>query len=186
MLKPSNRYLLLIALTTLVVLLLDLVSKQVVLSSLGIGETVSVIGDFLRLTLVYNEGGAFSTRLGSSLFYAIVSSIVIILVGVYLYREAGRRPLLEFSLAVVIGGALGNLIDRFRFGSVIDWVDVDFFDIHLPAGKFLFIEHSGYGLTRWPVFNVADAAITVGVVSILVYLIFRRKRVADADPACVS
>jgi signal peptidase II len=176
-----NRYLIILAFVTGFVVLVDQITKQLALSDLTPGESVSVIGDFLRFTLVYNVGGAFSTRLGPSIFYTVVSLIVAAVVAGFLYRHAGRNRILDFSLAVVVGGALGNLIDRFRFGSVVDWVDFDFFNIHIPPGHILFIEHGGYELSRWPVFNIADAAVTLGVIVILLHILFHRTREDNAN-----
>lgn len=138
------------------------------------------MGEFLQLTLVFNEGGAFSTRLGSTMFYVVASLLVMVFVISFLYREAGKSRLLDLALALVIGGALGNLLDRLRFGSVIDWVDVDFFDIHLAPGRVLFFDFPGYDLTRWPVFNVADSAVSVGMVLLIISLILSSREQKNA------
>lgn len=178
-----NRYLIILAIVAVVVILADQITKQLALSDLTPGQGVSVIGNFLRLTLVNNEGGAFSTRLGPSIVYTVISLIVAIVVIGFLYRHAGKNRVLDLALAVVVGGALGNLVDRFRFGSVVDWIDFDFFNIHIPPGHILFIDHGGYDLMRWPVFNIADAAVTVGVIVILLHIVFHRPRVDNADLA---
>ena len=166
----------------LLLTLVDHASKLIVKANLALGESVPIIGNFLRLTLVLNEGGAFSTQLGSSLFYAIVSSLITIILLVVIYRRAVGERLASLALALICAGALGNLVDRLHLGSVIDWIDVEFFDIHLAAGKILFWEHSGYHLTRWPVFNVADAAVTVGILFLIVNVLCQRRKAGDADP----
>jgi signal peptidase II len=120
------------------------------------GRTVSVIGDFLRWTLVYNEGGAMGTNLGSSTLYTVIGIGILIALVYYLwqYRFEGR---IAIPLALIAGGAIGNLIDRFEHGKVVDWIDVNFFDISLL----------GFRLERWWTFNIADSAISVALVFML-------------------
>lgn len=174
--SSANRYLLRLSLISVTIFIVDQITKQLALSHLATLEKYPVWGDFLQFTLVFNEGGAFSSNLGSTLFYAIASIIVMAFVIGFLYREAGRNKVLDFSLALVIGGALGNLIDRARFGSVIDFVDVDFPDIHIAPTKILFWNFPGYELLRWPVFNVADSSISVGMVLIVAVLLFGSRK----------
>ena len=174
--SAANRYLFKLSLFSVIILIADQITKQLALRYLNTFGKVNVLGEFLQFTLVFNEGGAFSTRLGSSTFYTIASILVLIFVVTFLYRDAGKNRLLDYSLASVIGGAIGNLIDRFRFGSVIDWIDVDFFDIHLNSGKVLFFDFPGYHLTRWPVFNIADSAVSVGMVMIAIVLVIESRR----------
>lgn len=113
------------------------------------------------LTLVYNQGGAMGTNLGSSTYYLIASSLILLFVLYYIYRHSNQRGL-SLTLAFIAGGAIGNLIDRFRLGEVIDFLDVDFFDIN-----FL-----GYHLQRWYAFNIADAAISCAIVWLLFTMVF--------------
>jgi len=184
--SSANKYLLRLSLISALVLVLDQITKQIAVSHLATLEKYQVWGNLVQFTLVFNEGGAFSTRLGSPLFYAIASVFVLAFVIGFLYREAGRNKLLDMALAFVAGGALGNLIDRLRFGSVIDFIDVDFPDIHLAPGKFLFWNFPGYELIRWPVFNLADSAVNVGMVLIIAVLLFGSKRRKNADYSCSS
>ena len=71
-----------------------------------------------------------------------------------------------FALALIMGGAIGNLIDRLFAGRVVDFLDVEFFDISIPAFELLFLSFPGFALTRWPVFNIADSAVTCGMILI--------------------
>jgi signal peptidase II len=174
--SSANKYLLRLSLISVFIFIFDQVTKQIALTHLAAIDRHPVIGTFLQWTLVFNQGGAFSTRLGSTLFYAIASFLVMVFVVIFLFREAGRNKLLDFALALVVGGALGNLIDRCRFGSVVDFVDVDFFDIHIAPAKILFLDFPGYDLNRWPVFNVADSAVSVGMVLIVIVLVFGPKK----------
>ena len=115
------------------------------------------LGEFLRFTLVYNEGGAMGTNFGGGLYYLIIGVAILLVIVYYLWSY---RFSLRYSvpLALIASGAVGNLIDRIRLGKVIDWIDVDFFDIDIL----------GYRLERWWTFNIADASITLA----LLYMIW--------------
>jgi signal peptidase II len=182
--STANKYLFRLSLISVVIFVLDQITKQLALNRLAALDKHRVFGDFLQFTLVFNEGGAFSTRLGPTLFYAVASLLVMTFVIAFLYRESGKNRLLDLALALVVGGALGNLIDRVRFGSVVDFVDFDFPDIHIAPVKLLFWNFPGYELTRWPVFNIADSAVTVGMVMIAIVLLFGSKKRQDADHPC--
>jgi len=183
--SPQRRIFLLYGIVGLLALA-DQLSKIVACAELVPGESVNVLGTFLRLTLVYNDGGAFSTQFGPTVFYTMISAAIAIFLLYLIYRQSTREKVVAFALAFVAGGALGNLVDRLHLGSVIDWIDVEFFDIHLDPGKFLFWEHSGYDLTRWPVFNIADSAVTVGIVLLIFHVLFHRKESHDAEPQTES
>lgn len=137
------------------VIALDQITKHIVLGALTLGDPVNVLGSFFRLTFIYNRGAAFGMHLGSPAVHTIVALIALAVVGwLYWSLPAGAR-LLHASLALVVGGAVGNIVDRLRFGQV-----VDFFDVGLGESW------------RWPVFNVADSCVTVGV--LLLALGYRR------------
>jgi signal peptidase II len=130
----------------LVVVIADQVTKAMVLARFSLGERLELTG-FFNMVLVYNKGAAFSflSDAGGWQTPALVvfALVAIGLVGAFIVRSPGRR-MLRTGLALILGGALGNLIDRVRFGQV-----VDFLDFHV-------------GAWHWPAFNVADSAITVG------------------------
>ncbi|WP_428622861.1 signal peptidase II [Sedimenticola sp.] len=132
---------------SLVVVGLDQISKQLIESSLLVYETVSIL-PYFNLTLAYNEGAAFSFLSDQAgwqrWFFALVAAVVVLVLVIWLSRLK-RERLLAISLSLVIGGAVGNLLDRLLFGYVIDFLD--FF----------------YGSHHWPAFNVADIAISLGV-----------------------
>jgi signal peptidase II len=184
--STANKYLLRLSLISVFIFTLDQITKQIALDHLATLEKYKIWGDFLQFTLVFNEGGAFSTRLGSTLFYAIASVIVMAFIIGFLYREAGKNKLLDLSLSLVVGGALGNLIDRIRFSSVVDFVDVDFPDIHIGSSKILFWNFPGYELLRWPVFNVADSAVSVGMVLIIIVILFGSRKGPNANDSISS
>jgi signal peptidase II len=170
--KPRGRsagYILVLILTGAVLLILDIVTKYLIQTDFVPGESVPVIGDFVRFTYILNPKGAFGVSVGSNGFHIFTSFVVIAVVVYVFWKGLGASKLIDFSLAAILSGAIGNLIDRIRFGTVIDFVDVDFFNI-----KF-----GDLYMTRWPVFNVADAAITVGMVIVIVLLIFNRQGSGD-------
>src|SRR5437867_1486018 len=128
------------------VLTLDQATKALASSRLLLGQPVPIVGNLVRLTLVHNTGAAFGLFPGSR-FPFILISVLAISVVLYLFaRDAYRTFVNRVLLGCILGGALGNLIDRVRWGRVVDFIDV------------------GFGTVRWPVFNVADSAVTLGVI----------------------
>ncbi|MBW1740253.1 MAG: signal peptidase II [Deltaproteobacteria bacterium] len=143
------------------VLLVDQVTKGLVMQTFPLHENVEVIPGFFNLTHIRNTGGAFGLlagetfRLRAVLFFGM--SFVALGIIFYLYtRIPSGQPWLDAALAMTFGGALGNLIDRLRFGEVID-----FLDFHI-------------GTLHWPAFNVADSAISVGVGIFCFYFLFKK------------
>lgn len=136
------KILLLIPLT----LVIDQVSKYIIRHTMQLGQSEAVLGeDFFRLTYIHNPGAAFGLNMGSPLLHTIVS-IAALGVLVWLFWTLPRQEdLLRLALVLVLGGALGNIVDRLYLGEV-----VDFFDF-------------GFGSTRWPIFNFADSFVTIGV-----------------------
>lgn len=140
-----------------------------------VGDSILVLGDFFRLTYVLNPGGVFGTKLGNNLFYTILSILAILIAGYFFFKSKSQAKILHLAFSLVLGGALGNLIDRIRYGEVLDFLDFDFFNIQISPFKFGFIELSGFYLDRWPVFNIADSAVTIGMFLILWYVVIPRK-----------
>jgi signal peptidase II len=136
-----------------IVLVLDQASKQWILGSFRLLESV-VVTPFFNLVLVFNSGAAFSFLAGSGgwqKWFFIVLAMAISVWLLHMLRRHSRESLLPTALAMILGGAQGNVIDRLRFDAV-----VDFLDFHV----------AGY---HWPAFNVADSAITVGVALLLLH-----------------
>ncbi|MBI5286631.1 MAG: signal peptidase II [Deltaproteobacteria bacterium] len=141
-----------------VVILLDQLTKAIISNTLALHQSIEVIPGFFNITHIRNPGVAFGLLKGSGrlrLAVLLIVSSVALAVVVYLYRKAEDK-VLAFALSLVAGGAVGNLIDRMRFGEV-----VDFLDLHL-------------GSYHWPAFNIADSAITIGVILTLLSLYIRR------------
>jgi len=140
-------------LTAAAVLLVDQVTKTLAQFYLARvpDQSIPMAGDVLRLTYVANRGAAFGILQDQTLFFVVVGlAVIAVIVASYRYFPV-NGPLLNLALGLQLGGALGNLLDRVRHGYVIDFVDV----------------------AIWPVFNVADSAILMGV-SILVFRLTRK------------
>ena len=131
---------------------IDQLTKYWISSVFSYGETLELL-PVLNLTLVHNMGAAFSFLSDAGgwqrWFFAIVSLVVSLILVVWLYRLPARQTLLATALALVLGGAVGNLWDRVVLGYVVDFID------------FYYHKH------HWPAFNVADAAITLGAVLLI-------------------
>ncbi len=144
-----------------VVVLVDQVTKQIILSVFALNESLEVIPGFFALTHVHNTGGAFGLFAGkaSSIRTAFFLAVSCLSLGVifYLYTTIARGKLwVAAAFSLIFAGALGNLIDRIRFGEVVDFLD--FYT----------------GTTHWPAFNVADSAICVGVGILLLNVVLKK------------
>ncbi len=142
---------------SLLVIALDQFTKQLVESAFALRESMAVL-PYFNLVLVYNEGAAFSflsDQGGWQRWFFVLLALVVIAVLISWLRRLGREEqLVAVALSFIIGGAVGNLIDRVIYGHVIDFVD---------------LYYSGW---HWPAFNVADSAIVLGVALMLYDLIF--------------
>lgn len=142
-----------------IVIALDQATKAWVLTAFRLGESLTVTG-FFDLVFVLNRGAAFSFLAGADgwqkWFFIVLALVISAWIVTMLRRHAAQR-LLPLALSLILGGALGNVVDRFRFDAV-----VDFLSFHL----------GGY---YWPAFNVADSAISVGVALMLWYELFSKE-----------
>ena len=152
------------------IVVLDQATKWVVAGLMNLHQTIHLMGDWVCLTYVLNPGGAFGVQWEHQGFYFLAAVIVIGWIIWHLRRRDHERHLSQWALALILGGAVGNLIDRLILGQVIDFIDVEFFDIKIPAFDFGVIHHPGYVMDRWPTFNVADSAVTIGVLVLIVTL----------------
>ena len=167
---------------TLLAILADQLSKTAVVHLLLPSQSVPVLGDFFRLTFILNPGGVFGTRLGSQNFYTFISILAIGVTLWFFFKTSTKENSFRMGLCLVLGGAVGNLIDRFRFGEVVDFLDFDFFNITLPPTEVLFFRFPGFYLDRWPVFNLADSFVLIGMVLVVIYLLFlKESSIADTS-----
>lgn len=142
------------------IIILDIWTKALVLARIDLHETIPVIPNFFQLVHVRNTGAAFGIGANASskivpLLLNAGAIAVFCVVVVYALRSAVTDRLLQTGLHLILGGAIGNLLDRFRFGYVVDFLDVY------------------VGNKHWPAFNVADSAICVGIA--LLFLDMRKK-----------
>ncbi|MCX6144935.1 MAG: signal peptidase II [Ignavibacteriales bacterium] len=145
-----------------------------------VGTTIPIIGAFLHITFIENPGMAFGIDVGGKLFLTIFSIVASIGIFIYLFKIRQEALVIRLALALILGGAIGNLIDRvfygvifgegsLFYGKVVDFIDVDFFNI----------DFLGYHINRFPVFNVADSSVSIGVVMLLLF----HKRFTAAEDA---
>jgi len=161
-------------LVSAIIILADRLTKTLVAARIPLGDAISVVPHFLRITHWLNEGAAFSlfadsaspntVRWGLIAFSALAATAVLIA----MVRLGDRLTLTSGALALVLGGALGNLHDRIAYGSVVDFIEVHIFGYH------------------WPDFNVADSAIVTGACLLLLDSLLRKEErpsAASNEPA---
>lgn len=158
---PSPGRWVLFAMIALAVVILDQLSKAWVVARLAQGDGFQVLGDWIRIVHWRNTGILFGMLPQSATAFAVVSLVVVALIVAY-HARAGRGLLVTIALALLLGGALGNLIDRLHYGSVVDFVDM------------------GIGSWRFYTYNVADAAISTSLVLLIAMALI--PRLADFAP----
>ena len=134
------------------VVVLDQITKYLISSSLSPIDSIEIF-PFLHIVHVWNTGSAFGMFKNLSSSFFILVSIAAIIIVIYLLKKSTYN---RFGLSLILGGALGNLIDRVRFGKVFDFLDFAVGDFH------------------WPAFNVADSSLTIGM-SIVFFLVLIKK-----------
>lgn len=143
------------------IVVLDQISKLAIQASLGYGERLAVIPGFFNLTLAYNPGAAFSFLADAGGWQRHFFTILAVLISggiVWLLKKHGNEPRFCLQLTLILGGAVGNAIDRIIYGHVVDFVQVYYQNWYYPA------------------FNLADSAICIGVILMLVDGLLRRDK----------
>ncbi len=149
----------------LVVLVLDQITKKIVSGSMEVGDQISVIGEFFKIHLYKNNGAAFSMLPNQRLFFIVITIAAVIGIIWYIRRNrSSGRALILAALGLILGGTIGNLIDRALYGEVVDFFKLTF-------GSYIF-----------PIFNIADIGITIGVVLILLDTILDVKNQGAESP----
>lgn len=143
------------------VILADQISKFIIKINLELYDNIIIIEKFFNITYILNPGGAFGFFASGSLearrfIFLFMSSVVALFVLWFYKRCAADFIFLSYGLALILGGAMGNLIDRFRYGKV-----VDFLDFYI-------------GSAHWPAFNVADSAISIGMGILIYHILFNK------------
>jgi len=144
-------------LLALVIIALDQITKAIIVNKMELGESIQVIENFLYITSHRNPGAAWGILAGKMWFFYIVTVVVIIALVFYIQKMAKTHMLVGVALALMLGGAIGNFIDRILHQEVVDFIDTYIF---------------GY---NFPIFNVADSALTVGVALLIIYMLFEEK-----------
>lgn len=159
--KPNQRRAIIrLTLISTAVIVLDQLTKSIISNSLMLHETIAITS-FFNITHVLNPGGAFGLFADHSavvrqFFFLFVSSVVACALLWFYRKAADGYPLLASGLAAIFGGAVGNLVDRFRYGKVVDFLDF----------------YIGY--YHWPAFNVADSAICVGMAVFVYHVVINK------------
>lgn len=156
----KNKYIKLVVIGGMIIVL-DQFSKGLILHYLPFNKTIPIIKGFFNITHVLNPGGAFGLMANMSpilrsIVFLFISALAVGIIFYFYKKTPANYSLLAAAFALIFGGAIGNLIDRVRFGMVIDFLD-------FYVGRF-----------HWPAFNVADSAITIGIGIFIFHLVFKK------------
>lgn len=136
---------------TLIFLLLDIVSKVLVSKYIVLEKSIKIINDFFYITYVRNTGVAWSMFSSKTILVLLVSSFIILGIILYIYNNRPKNMFEKLAYSMILGGAIGNFVDRIIYGYVIDFIDIKIF---------------GYD---YPIFNLADSFIVIGVILLVIY-----------------
>lgn len=139
-----------IIVVVIISLLLDIGSKFLVSRIFILNESKTIIDNFLNITYVRNTGAAWSILDNNTWIVTVISLLIIIGIIYYVYRNRVSKKILKIGYGLILGGAIGNFIDRIVYGYVIDFIDIDIF---------------GW---NYPIFNLADMFIVVGVILVMI------------------
>ena len=146
-----------IILISTLTLIIDILTKQLVINLMIENQSISLIKDFFSITYAKNTGVAFSFLEGNVSLIIIITSIIILLILKYI-KDTIQNKYESICYGLIIGGAIGNLIDRICYGYVIDFLDFNLF---------------GY---PFPIFNIADTAIVIGIFSLIILSFIKDKK----------
>jgi signal peptidase II len=133
----------------------DQLLKSWIVAHYRVDTPVQVVGDWARVNYIHNAGGLFGVFQSAAPVFAVVSLVVIAVIVSLEFRWGWRSWLVTVALGLLLGGAIGNLIDRVRLGYVVDFADI------------------GIGTWRWYIFNIADSAISISIGLLLLVSLFR-------------
>ncbi|CAM2760847.1 signal peptidase II [Dolosigranulum pigrum] len=131
---------------------LDQLSKYLTVQEIALGEVVPVIPNVLSLTYIRNSGAAWSILEDQMIFFYVITVVVVGALIYFLHTEGKRSPIASTGIAFIMGGAIGNFIDRLHLKYVIDMIRLEFIN--------------------FPIFNVADMALTIGVIILIGYIVY--------------
>lgn len=142
----------------LLVIGIDQLTKWLIVKNMELGDRITIIEDFLYITSHRNRGAAWGILQGQMWFFYIVTIVVIIFIIYYMHKHGKGKRLFSFSLAIMLGGAIGNFIDRVFRKEVVDFIDT------YPFGY------------NFPIFNIADSALVVGVILLMILLFLEERK----------
>ena len=166
--ENNHRRLKTFIITASAVIAVDHLTKWIIRSTMHVNQTINVLGDFFTISFIYNTGIAFGifnkSHSPTKTPLLIIVSIIALGIILYIFFTLPKNVKLSgLSMGLIFGGAIGNIIDRIVRGKVVDFFDVDFFDINIPK--------LSVHMTRWPTFNVADSCVLVGIVMLFIIII---------------
>jgi len=133
------------------IVIIDQITKFLTVQNIPLGDSMEIIPGIFSLTYIQNTGAAWSILEGQMWFFYIITLIVVVMLIYFLHKEAKDEPLFALAISFILGGALGNFVDRLHLQYVIDMFQLDFIS--------------------FPIFNIADSALTVGVIIMLLYVL---------------
>lgn len=139
-----------ICLFSILVIIIDQIIKLIVTMNLKFTESINIINNFFRITYLQNTGAAFSILSGNTIFLIIITIISLILIYFFLIKNKKIGKIEQICYSLLIGGIIGNLIDRIRLGYVIDYLDFNIINYN------------------YPVFNFADITIVIGIIFLII------------------
>ncbi len=148
--------------------LLDQITKIIVRNTMYLGQSIPVLGNFAKFTYVENPGMAFGLQIGNGTIFTILSILAIIGITYYLFVIVKDDIKTQIPLALILGGALGNLIDRILYSRVVDFMDI------------------GLKTIRWPVFNVADSVVVIGMFILAYQMLTEKPKEETAEVPAVQ
>lgn len=155
----------------LAIAILDQIIKQVVRIQMVLFQEIPVFGDVIRLKYIENPGMAFGIDPGNKLIFTLLTIAIVIGLIYYFFQIRQESLYQRVPVALILGGAIGNLIDRIFYGvwfQLDGWFHgrvVDYIDVDIPDIDFL-----GIYMSRWPIFNLADMAVSVGVILMIIFM----------------
>jgi signal peptidase II len=145
----------------LIIIAFDQWTKWLIVKKMDLGESIEVIRNFIYITSHRNRGAAWGILEGQMWFFYVITAVVIIAIIYYIQKMAKESKLLGISLGLMLGGAIGNFIDRVFRQEVVDFMHTIWFGYHFP------------------IFNVADSSLVIGVILVMIYMLLEERKAKE-------